>query len=101
MEAIVRLRDSDVTFLKSQWDKALVSCLFLAMCALAYFSSGNDKLSTFALQSATGFLGCLLTLVTARRGVDLVPFPPDPTSSTTTASSTVQTVTKTDPKAPE
>jgi hypothetical protein len=79
------------TFWRSQFDKALMAALFLAMCGLAAFFKADDKVSTFALQSAAGLLGCLLTLVTGRR-----PTAPDtlmdPTSTTTKTSTTVESV---------
>lgn len=61
-------------FFKSQLDKFLVAGLFVAMCGFGLLAGANDKLATFALQSAVTLLGCLLTLVTARR-----PVQPDPT----------------------
>lgn len=78
---------------RGQFDKALMTFMVVGMCALAFFASSNEKLSGFALQAAAGCLGCLLTLVTARRGVDPAQFP-DPSSTVTKASSTVETVTK-------
>lgn len=74
----------------------LMTAMVVAFCAFAYLSGNNEKLNsfaTFALQSAAGCLGCLLTLVTGRRGVDPTVFP-DPSSTITKASSTVETVTK-------
>ena len=81
-------------FWRSQFDKALVATLFLAMCGLAYVAQSNKELVTFALQAASGLVGCLLTLVTARR-----PASPDtltdPTSTKIeTTTSTVQTATQ-------
>jgi hypothetical protein len=88
-----------VLFLKTQFDKMMCAVLFLAMCAFAFFASGNEKFSAFALQSAAGLLGCLLTLVTARRGANNELFPPDSTSSTTTAN--VTTISKTEVPEPK
>jgi uncharacterized membrane protein YjjP (DUF1212 family) len=56
------------TFWRSQFDKLIVTFLFILMCGLAKWSANDDKLSTFALQSAAGLIGCLLTLVTSRKG---------------------------------
>lgn len=87
-----------MTFLKTQFDKIMCAMLFLAMCALAFFAAGNEKFSAFALQGAASLLGCLLTLVTARRGANNELFPPDATTSTTTAN--VTTVSKTEVPTP-
>lgn len=84
-----------------QFDKLLMALFVAGFCGLAFaclFVGKDagvwDKLTAFALQAASGCLGCLLTLVTARRnsGPDL--YPPDATSQTTTA--TVSTVSKTE-----
>lgn len=93
-------------WIRSQWDKTLMSLFVVGFCGLAFaclwFGRDHpeiwDKLTAFALQAASGCLGCLLTLVTARRGADQPLFPPDPTSSTTTAQ--VTTVSRTDPPTP-
>lgn len=89
-----------MSFWKTQFDKMLMTAMVVAFCAFAYLSGNNEKLNsfaTFALQSAAGCLGCLLTLVTGRRTNDPSPFPSDtPTSSTVTASSKVETITKTE-----
>lgn len=81
--------------LKGSYDKNLMVIMIVAMCALALLAPSNDKLAAFALQAASGCLGCLLTLVTAHRNDPATP--PDPTSVVTEASSVVKTVTKTDP----
>lgn len=79
-----------MTFWKSQFDKVLMALLFSGLCALAFFATGNDKLATFALQSGAGCLGCLLTLVTSRKGtMDIVP--PEGGSATTQVTTTAST----------
>lgn len=83
-----------MTFWRTQFDKALMTFMVVGMCALAYVAASNEKLSGFALQAAAGCLGCLLTLVTARRG-EPVAFPGvDPSSTITKASSVIETTTK-------
>ena len=66
---------------QSQFDKCLMAFFVLALCAFSLVQ--NEKVSAFALQGAAGCLGCLLTLVTARRTT-----PPDTTATTTTLKET-------------
>jgi hypothetical protein len=54
-----------MTWLQTQFDKILMSSLILFFCGLAWLVTGTVQ--AFALTSAGGCMGCLLTLVTARR----------------------------------
>jgi hypothetical protein len=64
-----------MTWLQTQFDKLLMAAFVLLLCGLSL--AGNEKLTAFALQGAAGCMGCLLTLVTARRnaGPDPTPIP--------------------------
>lgn len=77
---------------QNQYDKNLMSVLFIGSCGFA-MATGNDKIQAFALQAAAGLLGCLLTLVTAKRNAD--PAIPDP--STTVLTQDTHVVTKSAP----
>lgn len=69
-----------MTWIQSQFDKLLMAFFVLALCGFSLAT--NEKVSAFALQGAAGCLGCLLTLVTARRTIG-----PEPTSSVTKVTS--------------
>jgi hypothetical protein len=84
-----------MTFWQSQFDKVLMLMLVLFFSVLSLFLWGNDKTSTFALQSASAALGCLLTLVTSRGRAAV-----DPTLSPTSATSTTTTTSTTETAAP-
>lgn len=75
---------------KTQFDKVLMALLFLAMAALALYAQGNKEVASWALQGGSGLLGCLLTLVTARRAATPEV---DPTSLTTTTVSKTEAQT--------
>jgi hypothetical protein len=84
-----------MTWGQSQFDKLLMAFFVLALTGLA--TASNDKVAAFALQGAAGCLGCLLTLVTARRTTG-----PEPTSSvTTTTSETVTPAPQTKAETPK
>lgn len=77
---------------KTQFDKMLMAALLLIFCVLAIIASlcipasFADKLVAFFLQAGSGVIGCLLTLVTARRG--LAPDPAEPNTTVTTMQKT-------------
>jgi len=81
--------------MQAQFDKVLMSFFVLVLTGIALVS--NDKVSAFALQGAAGCLGCLLTLVTARR---TGPDPPPTSSITKVVSETVTPAPTPNPQEP-
>lgn len=79
-----------MSWFRAEFDKLLVATFILILSGLSLLN--NEKLTAFALPMATGFGGCLLTLVVGKRGNP--PDDPDPTSSesTTTTNSETKTV---------
>jgi hypothetical protein len=84
------------TFWRSQFDKLLMTGLVVLFCGLSLFGYWNEKMQSFALQAASGCLGCIFTLVTARR-----PSTPDAFLEPTSSSSSTTTTSKTETVAPQ
>jgi len=88
-----------VIWWRTQFDKCLLVFVFILGAAGATFFSSNERVSDWFRGAGGGALASLLTLVTARRGANNELFPPEATSSTTTAN--VTTVSKTEPSEPK